>query len=193
MLQNSQEKQTVLDSLFGKVIRFTPGNRIKKRIQQSCFPVNFVIFQEHLVYRTLPVGCFWMLYHWGFLSRAKPDPDFARPVIACHCFYKALYFNCSYLISKVTISYLFAGKCLLLISIKIFLLNLFQKQSPRGDLCKKVFLEISQISQENTCARPQACNFIKKRDSGTKRPWHRFFTFFTEHLWMTASTFSELF
>ena len=29
--------------------------------------------------------------------------------------------------------------------------------------CKKVFLEISQNSQESTCA----CNFIKKRDSGT--------------------------
>ena len=40
---------------------------------------------------------------------------------------------------------------------------------------KKVFLEISQNSQENTCARVSffnkvaglACNFIKKRDSGT--------------------------
>ena len=27
---------------------------------------------------------------------------------------------------------------------------------------KKALLEISQNSQENTCARPQACNFIKK-------------------------------
>ena len=27
---------------------------------------------------------------------------------------------------------------------------------------KKVFLEISQNSQENTSTRPQACNFIKK-------------------------------
>ena len=27
---------------------------------------------------------------------------------------------------------------------------------------KKVFLEISQNSQENTCARSEACNFIKK-------------------------------
>ena len=27
---------------------------------------------------------------------------------------------------------------------------------------KKVFLEISQNSQEKSCARPQACNFIKK-------------------------------
>ena len=28
-----------------------------------------------------------------------------------------------------------------------------QKQSPRGVLCKKVFLETSQNSQENTCTR----------------------------------------
>ena len=27
---------------------------------------------------------------------------------------------------------------------------------------KKALLEISQNSQQNTCARPQACNFIKK-------------------------------
>ena len=42
---------------------------------------------------------------------------------------------------------------------------------------KKVFLNISQNSQENICAgvffnkiaslSPQACNFIKNRDSGT--------------------------
>ena len=40
---------------------------------------------------------------------------------------------------------------------------------------KKVFSEMSQNSQENTCARvsflvklqAQACNFIEKRDSGT--------------------------
>ena len=28
--------------------------------------------------------------------------------------------------------------------------------------CKKVVLEISQNSQKNICARPEACNFIKK-------------------------------
>ena len=45
-----------------------------------------------------------------------------------------------------------------------------QKQPPEGFYNKKVFLEISQISQENTCARVSfliklqswACNFIKK-------------------------------
>ena len=45
----------------------------------------------------------------------------------------------------------------------------FQKQYLGGVLLRKVFLEILQISQENTCARvsflikllPEACNFIK--------------------------------
>ena len=50
-----------------------------------CFLVNFGIFYEHIIYRTLPGGCFWMLYHWGILSRAKPDPDFAWSVIVRQC------------------------------------------------------------------------------------------------------------
>ena len=69
---------------------------------------------------------------------------------------------------------------------------------------KKVFLEISQSSQENTCARVSffnkvaglACNFIKKEALA-----HVFScefreisknTFFTEHLWLTASDFIHL-
>ena len=66
-----------------------------------------------------------------------------------------------------------------------------------GVLCKKVFLEISQNSQEKTCARVsfliklQACNLIKKATLAqvfscefceiSKN------TFFTEPLWTTAS------
>ena len=69
----------------------------------------------------------------------------------------------------------------------------------RGVLCKKVFLEILQKSQKNTCARasflinlqPKACIIIIK-----ETPTHVFFcafceisinTLFTEHLWKTAS------
>ena len=54
-------------------------------------------------------------------------------------------------------------------------------------LCKKVFLEMTQNSQENTCARISfsiklqaqafSCEFCENSKS----------TFFTEHLWMTAS------
>ena len=69
----------------------------------------------------------------------------------------------------------------------------------RGALCKKVFLEISQHSQENACARAsfsiklqaQACNFFKKEALAqvfscecceiSKN------TFFTEHVWKTTS------
>ena len=64
---------------------------------------------------------------------------------------------------------------------------------------ENVFLEISQISQENTCARvsflkklySEACNFFKKNTLGQvfscefcEISWK---TFFTEQLWVTAS------
>ena len=38
----------------------------------------------------------------------------------------------------------------------------FSEAATRGALWEKVLLEISQNSQENTCAKPEACNFIKK-------------------------------
>ena len=45
---------------------------------------------------------------------------------------------------------------------------LFSEAATIGVLCKKVFLEISQNSEENTCARVSF--LIKlKRDSGTKK------------------------
>ena len=62
----------------------------------------------------------------------------------------------------------------------LFWRKIFQKflnlDSPRDrSSCREVFLEIPQNSQENTCTRVSffnkvaggACNFIKKRDSGT--------------------------
>ena len=66
---------------------------------------------------------------------------------------------------------------------------------------KKVILKISQNSQENTCVgvsisinlHVQACNFIKKGDSGTDVfLWiQRIFknTVLSEHLWTTVSEF----
>ena len=64
---------------------------------------------------------------------------------------------------------------------------------------KKVFLEISENSQENTCAgvfskqswRPQTSNFIKKETLAQvfSCEFCKIFknTFFTDHLWETAS------
>ena len=64
----------------------------------------------------------------------------------------------------------------------------------RGVLCKMVFLEISQNSQEKTCAR---INFIKKKTLAqvfscqfceiSKN------TFFTEHLWTIAFNYGMLY
>ena len=60
-----------------------------------------------------------------------------------------------------------------------------------GVLLEKVFLEISQNSQENPCCRPEACNFVK-----TETLVQMFScefceisknTFFTEHFRATAS------
>ena len=72
------------------------------------------------------------------------------------------------------------------------------RSSPPHVLCEKVFLEISQNPQDNTFARASfliklqaCCNFIKKETLAqvfscdfceiSKN------TFFTEHLWATAS------
>ena len=61
----------------------------------------------------------------------------------------------------------------------------------RGVLWKKMVLEISQNSPENTCARSQACNFIK--EEVLAQVFYCEFcnisknTFFTENLWATAS------
>ena len=67
-----------------------------------------------------------------------------------------------------------------------------------GVMSEKVFLEISQNSQENTCSRVSglACSFIKKETLAqvfscefceiSKN------TFFTKHLWATASVISKI-
>ena len=74
--------------------------------------------------------------------------------------------------------------------------KVFQKQSPKVTvLWRKVFLEISQNSQENTCVR---VSFLIKLQALKKRLWHRcfpvnFVKFLrapTEHLLTTASSVS---
>ena len=79
--------------------------------------------------------------------------------------------------------------------------DIFAEAATRGVLWKKVFLEISQNSQENTCVRAsfliklqaQACNFIKKETLTQVFPYEfceiSKSTFFTEHLRATASGF----
>ena len=63
--------------------------------------------------------------------------------------------------------------------------------------CKKVFLEISQNSQESTCARASFFCSLMPATLLKKRIWHRCFpvnfvkflttTFYIEYLWRTAS------
>ena len=84
-------------------------------------------------------------------------------------------------------------------------MNVCPEAATKSVLCKKMFLEISQNSQENTCTRVsfliKACNFIKKETLAQVFSWEfcEIFKniFFTEHLWTTASSsafyFSRMF
>ena len=93
-----------------------------------------------------------MLYHWGFTSGDKPNPDFARSLIAL---WSIVFCNSSYLISRGRILYSFARKFLLLISVKISslspLLNSFNiellelKTSSFVDFVNAVFSKHSEI------------------------------------------------
>ena len=76
---------------------------------------------------------------------------------------------------------------------------LLQEAATRAVLSKKVFSEISQNSQENTCAR---VSFLIKLQAFKKEALAQVFscefceisknTFFTEHLWATASVLPTL-
>ena len=77
----------------------------------------------------------------------------------------------------------------------------YTEAATRGVPLKKMFLEISQNSQENNCARVssliklQACSFIKKETLAQVFSC-KFFeisknTFFTEHIWTTASDYEK--
>ena len=97
---------------------------LKRNSGKGAFPWMFwffknILFTKH--FRAAASGCCTIGAFYPELNQIQ----ISRSVIARHCFFEALYFNCSYLISKVTISYLFAGKCVLLISIKISSLSPF--------------------------------------------------------------------
>ena len=75
--------------------------------------------------------------------------------------------------------------------------SLFQRTELVARRCfvKKVFLEISQYSQENTCSRvsfllklqPRACNSLLKKDSGTG-VFRWFLRNFSEHLFLQSTS-----
>ena len=83
--------------------------------------------------------------------------------------------------------------------IKHVLFRNFAEAATGGALQEKMFLEISQNSQESTCARVsisiklQACNFVKIETLAKVFPCEfceiSKNRFFTEHVWATASNF----
>ena len=162
-------------------------NVTKKRLHRR-FPMNIVNFnntnfEKHL--RTAGSLSSYILHRK--LNKIIQEADW--PSRLAFCFFwniKSLYFTYSHPYSLV----------LSLAVIRCYLLLLFAKEAvAQTSSVKKVFLEISQNSQENTCARvsflkklqTMACNFIKKR------LWHKCFPvnfakflrtpFLTEHLW----------
>ena len=82
-------------------------------------------FWKHLVYRTPPGGCFWMQCHWSFFGSQTRFGSCAVSYCSPLFFKVFLYFNWNYSIPKGRKSYLLAGKCVLLISVKYLYLNLF--------------------------------------------------------------------
>ena len=67
----------------------------------------------------------------------------------------------------VKIDFIFFGSFMLRL-VELFLLNSYcPEAATRGVLCKKLFLEISQNSQENTCAR---VSFLIKLQALGRRP-----------------------
>ena len=121
----------------------------------------------------------------------------SRPVSRLTRWYNKIILRKGY---SVPLDFLWIENYKLRISSRIFkstsqpfasLSNLYRVAVVQRCSLKKVFLEISQNSQENTCAR--VCNFIRPATLLKKRPWHRFFPvnfvkflrthFFIEHLW----------
>ena len=109
----------------------------------------------------------------GVFIRSQTRSRF-RAVSYCHCFFKALYFNCRYLISKVTLLYLSAGKCILLIFIKISSLKPFCTKYWQNPQIKLWLFIISRSSHRSCSVQKDVLkkfgNFIGKHQCRSLGP-----------------------
>ena len=55
-IRKFHRKAPVLEPIFNKVVDLKACNFIKKRLQHSCFPVEYAIFLGTFFYRTPPVA-----------------------------------------------------------------------------------------------------------------------------------------
>ena len=113
----------MLESLFNKVTGLEPCNFIKKRLQHKCFPVNFCEFLRTLMFTE----------HVRLLLLYLPRYDTSKLELQN---------------TLVLLPLLDKGS-------KHFIRKLHKQKQSSRERCsvKKVFLEISQNSHENTCAR----------------------------------------
>ena len=120
---------------------------------------------EHLFYRTASFQ--WLLLNFSyFLKKGKKQEQFFIPPL---CLIRLKSCNCIKIV-KIVLIHNFEKNYSNLSSVSFKLCNIKYKSSQQRCSIKNVFLEILQNSQENICAR---VSFLR--------------TFFTEHLWTTAS------
>ena len=138
------------------------------KLPQLCTIQNASNFQakitsEHLFYRTASVAPVKVQL---FFKKGKKQKQF---LILPLCLTRLKYCNCIK-IGRIVFIHNFEKNYSNLSSVSFKFCNIKYRSSHKRCSIKKVFLEISQNSQENTCA------------------WVSFLrTFFAEHLWTTAS------
>ena len=52
--------------LFARFFRLDPQNYVKKRLQNMCFPINFVTFLRRYFYRTPRIGAVLKMHVQSF-------------------------------------------------------------------------------------------------------------------------------
>ena len=108
----------------------------------------------------------WLLSNFShFLKKGKKQKQFFKPPL---CLIRLKSCSCIKIV-KIAFIHNFEKKCSNLSSVFFKFCNIKYRSSHQRCSIKKVFLEISENSQENTCAR---VSFLG--------------TFFTEQLWPTA-------
>ena len=171
----------MLKLLFNKVAGFKASNFVNKRLQHRCFPVNITKFlrtsflTEHLGWLILKLIMNEIVSHSIF-----PNTDFLWRLFS---FIRTASIRTAFTIEVIRHlkSYWFPARFFV-----VWLVHRKQIRTPynilvqylfnsieaaiRVVLCKKVFLKISQNSQENTCAK---VSFLIKLQAWQKNHFYR--------------------
>ena len=171
----------MLKSLFNKVAGFKASNFVNKRLQHRCFPVNITKFlrtsflTEHLGWLILKLimneivshsifqntGFLWRLF--SFIRTASIRTAFTIEVIR-HL--KSYWFPARFFVVWLVHRKQIRTPYNILVQYLFYSIE----AAIRVVLCKKVFLKISQNSQENTCAK---VSFLIKLQAWQKNHFYR--------------------